>query len=126
MATFITRMFRSRNRTITGRRAGGIWPPGINLIGPCWHQYIQATSTTSLGIVTGPATFITQAGLAYSVGARARATSNATPTNWIEGLVTSYSATTLIINVDLIGGSGTAADWNINIAGNPGQTGPSG
>jgi hypothetical protein len=40
----------------------------------------------------------------------------------MEGLVTSYSGTTLIINVDTTGGSGTLANWNINIAGNVGAT----
>jgi hypothetical protein len=41
----------------------------------------------------------------------------------MEGLVTAYSGTTLTVNVDLIGGSGTAADWNINLAGQQGATG---
>ena len=41
--------------------------------------------------------------LAYTVGARARAASNAAPTNYMEGLVTSYSGTTLVINVDTTG-----------------------
>jgi hypothetical protein len=38
----------------------------------------------------------------------------------MEGLVTSYSGTTLVINADTVGGSGTFASWNINIAGNTG------
>jgi hypothetical protein len=38
----------------------------------------------------------------------------------MEGLVTSYSGTTLVINVDTTGGSGTIASWNINVAGNVG------
>ena len=47
--------------------------------------------------------FTTQSGLAYTVGARARAASNAAPTNYMEGLVTSYSGTMLVINVDTTG-----------------------
>src|SRR5215470_14798751 len=43
-----------------------------------------ATSTTSLTIGTGPQTFATQAGLAYSAGARARASNGV---NYMEGLV---------------------------------------
>ena len=82
-----------------------------------------ATSATSFLIGTGSKAFTTQAGLAYSVGARVRASSNATPTNFMEGLVTAYSGTTLTVNVDLTGGSGTAADWNINLAGQQGATG---
>jgi hypothetical protein len=44
----------------------------------------------------------------------------------MEGLVTSYSSTTLVISVDNIGGSGTLTDWNINVAGSVGATGPTG
>ena len=85
-----------------------------------------AGSTTSLAIGVGSKTFTTQSGLAYTVGARVRAASNATPTNYMEGLVTSYVGSTLVINADTTGGSGTAADWNINLAGNVGATGASG
>jgi hypothetical protein len=48
------------------------------------------------------------------------------PTNYMEGLVTSYSGTTLVVNVDTTGGAGTAADWNLNLAGNAGAQGPAG
>jgi hypothetical protein len=68
--------------------------------GPIGPGYI-ATSTTSITIGTGPQTFVTQAGLAYTVGARARVSSNGAPTNWMEGVVTAYSGTSLTINVDL-------------------------
>jgi hypothetical protein len=40
----------------------------------------------------------------------------------MEGLVTSYSGTSLVINMDTTGGSGTIASWNLNIAGNVGGT----
>ena len=86
----------------------------------------QATSTTSLAIGTGNKTFTTQAGLAYTAGARARASSAADTADFMEGLVVSYSGTTLIINVDRVGGSGTDADWNINLAGDVGATGAAG
>jgi hypothetical protein len=39
----------------------------------------------------------------------------------MEGLVTAYSGTSLTINVSKIGGSGTHADWNINVSGEPGS-----
>jgi hypothetical protein len=41
----------------------------------------------------------------------------------MEGVVTSYSGTTLIANIDTIGGVATAADWNINLAGQQGVQG---
>jgi hypothetical protein len=44
----------------------------------------------------------------------------------MEGLVTSYSGTTLVINVDTISGSGTVATWSFNVAGNVGAAGAAG
>ena len=44
----------------------------------------------------------------------------------MQGLVTSYSGTTLVINVTEVGGSGTHADWNLNPVGNTGATGTPG
>jgi hypothetical protein len=79
-----------------------------------------ATSTTSLTIALGAHTFTTQAGLAYSAGARTRAVSNGAPNNWMEGVVTSYVGTALSVNVDLVNGGGTFTDWNLNVAGTPG------
>jgi hypothetical protein len=77
------------------------------------------TSTTSRTIGTGSQAFTTQAGLAYTNGARVRASSAANTSNWMEGLAT-YSGTTLTITVDKTNGSGTLADWNFNVVGQPG------
>lgn len=80
------------------------------------------TSTTSRTIGTGLQSFDTQAGLAYSAGARVRATSAANTSNWMEGIVTVYNVlgSPLTINVDKTNGSGTLADWNFNVVGQPG------
>jgi hypothetical protein len=86
----------------------------------------RATSTSTLTITTGAHSFTTQTSLAYTVGARARASSSASPTNYVEGLVTSYSGSTLIINVDRYNGTGTFSAWNINLAGDTGAQGPGG
>jgi hypothetical protein len=83
------------------------------------------TSTTSLAIATGSKAFTTQAGLAYVVGSRVRAASAADPADFMEGVVTAYVTTTLTILVDLIGGTGTDADWSFSIAGEPGADGSS-
>lgn len=85
-----------------------------------------ATSTTSLLIGTGTKAFTTQTGLGYTVGQRARASSAANTANWMEGRVASYSGGTLTLSVDAIGGSGTLADWNINVAGSQGIQGVQG
>jgi len=85
-----------------------------------------ATSTTSFAVGTGSTSFTTQTGLAYSVGAFVRASSAANGANYMQGLVTSYSGTTLVVNVTETGGSGTHTDWNINLVGNTGSTGSTG
>lgn len=77
------------------------------------------TSTSSLAIGTGAKAFATQSGLAYQNGARVRAASAANTANWMEGRAT-YAGSTLTINVDKTGGSGTFADWILNLAGEPG------
>jgi hypothetical protein len=81
----------------------------------------RATSATSLIIGAGARTFATQVGLAYAAGARARASSNANGANFMEGLVTAYAGDSLTINITKTGGAGTFADWNINVAGDPGS-----
>jgi hypothetical protein len=84
------------------------------------------TSTTSLLIEAAEKTFTTQAGLAYAAGSRVRAASAADPDDWMEGPCTSYTSTTLVIDVDLVGplASGTHADWTFSITGERGVTGP--
>ncbi|UFW82840.1 hypothetical protein BjapCC829_22895 [Bradyrhizobium barranii] len=86
--------------------------------GPTGAGY-GGTSTTSLAIGTGSKVFTTQAGLAYTNGARVRATATAGATGWLEGVVT-YSGTTLTITSDKVSGSGTGTAWTFNVAGQPG------
>jgi hypothetical protein len=79
------------------------------------------TSATSFTIGTGSKAFTTQAGLAWLPGARARISSLAgAGANYMEGVATAYSGTTLTVNVSKIVGSGTDADWQISLAGDPG------
>jgi hypothetical protein len=84
-----------------------------------------ATSATSNAIASyGSKTFATQAGLAYSAGARVRASDALAPsTNWMEGVVSSYSGTSLVFAADKSLGSGTFTSWTINVAGQPGADG---
>lgn len=82
------------------------------------------TSASSFAVGTGSKAFTTQTDLGYTVGSRVRVSSNASPTtNYMEGVVTAYSGTTLTILVDLASGSGTHIDWLFNLTGERGATG---
>lgn len=86
----------------------------------------SATSTTSLVVGTGAKTFTTQSGKLFTAGQFLQISSNASALNYMHGTVTSYSGTSLVMNITDIGGSGTLADWNISISGTQGPTGPTG
>ncbi len=85
----------------------------------------SGTSTTSLAIATGAKVFTTQADKLWVSGQYLQIASAANNANYMHGTVTSYSGTTLTMNITDIGGSGTLADWNISISGTQGPTGPS-
>jgi len=103
-------------------KGSGTWSLVTSLIGPEGPAgpSFQGTSTTSLTIGTGSKTFTTQTSRGYTVGQRLRAASTASASNYMEGIVASYSSTTLVLTVDRVGGSGTIASWTINIAGDVG------
>lgn len=80
-------------------------------------QYNVATSTTSSSSVligTGSKTFTVAAGLGFVIGMTLRIANSST--NYMTGEVTSYSGTTLVMNITSVAGSGTLASWNISMA----------
>lgn len=87
------------------------------------------TSTTSLAIGTGTKTFTTQASKSFLDGLFVQVFSQANPTtNYMYGTVTSYNESTgaLEIDVSVVGGSGTLADWLIVQSGARGPQGEQG
>lgn len=86
--------------------------PGCNKVG---RGGLTTTSTTSTTIGLGTFAFTTTAGLLFSPGQRVIVTEDADPTNgtFMSGLVESYSGSTLTLDVDNFGGSGTFTDWSI-------------
>jgi hypothetical protein len=88
--------------------------------------YYNLTSVSSVAIATGSQTFTTNVSnisTAFTVGTRVRVAYVTTPANYMEGVITSFSGTTLVVNVDSIGGSGTYANWTISVAGIQGSNG---
>jgi hypothetical protein len=88
--------------------------------------YYNLTSVSSVAIATGSKTFTTNLSnisTAFTVGTRVRVAYVTTPANYMEGVITSFSGTTLVVNVDSIGGSGTYANWAFSVAGIQGSNG---
>lgn len=73
------------------------------------HAPIQSSSTQT--IATGSKTFVVPAGVVMPTWARMR--SRANNAKILEGPVTSYSGTSLVVNCTFANGSGSAADWDI-------------
>ena len=99
------------------------WASGATISGKGIHLQgagaggFKGYSRTSLAIGTGSKTFTTQSGLTFSAGQTVRAHYTAYGTaNYMQGTVTSYSGTTLVLNVTSVTGSGTYADWVLAIA----------
>ena len=81
-------------------------------------------SITSITIGTGSKTFTVDSGLALSTSQTVIIAYD--PSNKMEGTVTSYSGSTLVVNVTTTTGSGTYADWDISLSGAPGPKGDKG
>lgn len=77
---------------------------------------VSATSATSNLISVASKTFTTQAGKAFVANQWVLVYSRSNNANVMLGQITSYSGTTLVVNVAFIGGSGTLSDWNIALA----------
>jgi hypothetical protein len=113
--------------SITQGPTGPTGPQGP--VGATGVGYVNLSSTSSVAIGTGSKVFTTNianTATAFAVGQRVRAASTATPANFMEGVIASFSGTTLTITVDFTGGSGTLASWNIVATGTVGATGPTG
>src|SRR5271166_4993118 len=84
---------------------------------------LSDTSATPFTIGLGGYTFTTVgSNKAWSLGDWIMVASAAAPTtNWMLGQVSSYSGSTLVLNVQATGGSGLHSDWILSLSGAPGQ-----
>jgi len=78
---------------------------------PFYYAY-AATSTTSLTIGTGSKTLTVSAIIPFSTGQPAVIVHDSS--NKMTGLVTSYTGSTLVVNVTSVIGSGTYTSWHVN------------
>lgn len=86
---------------------------------------LTATSSTSLAIGLGAKTFTTQASKGFVANQFFSAISSANNANYMHGAITSYSGTSLVVNVTDFGGSGTHTDWTLSVSGSQGAAGTS-
>jgi hypothetical protein len=94
--------------------AGGwtnIGGSGSTVSGLVEYAGVNTTSTSSVAIGLGLKTFTVAAGLKMVYGTTVTITYNGA--NNMTGAITSYSSTTLIVNVTSITGTGTYASWTI-------------
>lgn len=102
--------------------SGSEGPPG-----PEGKGYFGLTSLSSITIGTGSKTFIVnqaQGTNAFAVGDQIRIKYNTS--NYMDGIVTSYSGTSFVANISNYVGSGTYATWTIGITGTKGNDGAEG
>jgi Collagen triple helix repeat (20 copies) len=109
--------------------AGPAGPQGIQGVqgpkGDVGDRY-AATSTSTVTLGTGSKTLtLTPLGLAYTIS---QPVLIATSAGVMHGTVTSYNGTTgeLVANVTSYTGSGSSADWTVNLEGVAGAQGPQG
>jgi hypothetical protein len=102
---------------------GSSWT-NLGLTGPTGAGYKGTTSSDLITISTGSKSITTQSGMAYLNNDRVRISNSSTA--FMEGTVSSYTGTTLTVNVDYTAGSGSYSSWNIGIAGQVGATGATG
>lgn len=74
---------------------------------------LLGTSGSSNSIGTGAKTYVTQAGLSLGPGGFVTIANTAAPANYNHGQITSYSGTSLVVNVLDTGGTGTFSAWTI-------------
>ena len=87
---------------------------------------LAGTSATSTTIGTGSKSFTTQSGKFFSTGQFLKITSRANSANYMYGVSTGYSGTSLTVNVTDTGGSGTLTDWDVLVSGAKGAVGAAG
>ena len=75
---------------------------------------LDATSDSTITMGLGSHAFTTQTGKAYIAGQAILITSISSPTNYMEGTVTSYSTNQIVINITNKVGSGTYSSWALH------------
>lgn len=96
------------------------WARGVSVSGKGIHIQgggsgrIIARSTSIVAVGNGAKAFTTQSGLRITAGQTLRISETGARANYMEGTVTSYSGTTLVMKITSTGGSGTPKRWLVS------------
>jgi hypothetical protein len=91
--------------------------------------YYGLTSTSTVTPGTGTKSFVTNqpsTSVAFTVGTEVRIAYSTTPTEFMQGVITSFSGTNMDVSVDAFSGSTPRSSWTISVAGSSGVTSFSG
>jgi hypothetical protein len=95
-------------------------------VGLGYDNFLSASSNAiSLGIKNFTMN-LTSSQTAFAVGTYVRAFSTISPSNFMEGTISSFSGTSLSFTSIVIGGSGTYTSWGFSVSGLQGGTGSTG
>lgn len=84
------------------------------------------SSSTTHSVSTGSKLFVVSQIGALVVGNRLRILATASPSNYVEGLVTAISGTDVTINAEYAVGTGSHSAWTVTLTGDRGEQGPPG
>lgn len=111
------------------QKDAGVWDLKFNIHGADGESDVYATSSTTslnLSTLTFPFSLTVDTDLSYTAGQTAIIASRADPdSNNINAVVSAYNAGTGLLTLisGTISGTGSHTDWDVNIAGAPGQQG---
>jgi hypothetical protein len=98
---------------------GAVGADGLDSIMSVVHVAGQTIGTGSKVF-----TYTSTPNLGFTIGQRVRASNSVS--NYMEGVITLLSSTSMTVTVDNTSGTGTLSGWTIGVAGDKGATGPQG
>lgn len=106
--------------------SGPAGPQGTQGVAGFPSDVTRLSITSNTIAASGSKTFaytVTSSNIGWAVGQRLRFTNASNSNNWMEGVISSVSSSSVTITADLQGTGGTFSNWVISITGNPGAQG---
>lgn len=87
---------------------------------------LKDTSTTNTNVASGTKVFTVSAGKGFQAGQFVTITSASVITDYMYGIITDYTGTSLTVNVTNLNGTATYNSWNVSVSGLVGPAGATG